>query len=52
MKTHVKHLETVLQLLKFHKFYVNEKKCVFGSTKISYLGHIISSQGVAADQNY
>jgi len=52
MKTHVKHLEMVLQLLKFHKFYVNEKKCVFGSTKISYLGHIISSQGVVADQNY
>ncbi|KAL9299347.1 putative nucleotidyltransferase, Ribonuclease H [Arabidopsis thaliana] len=49
MKTHVKHLETVLQLLKLHQFYVNEKKCVFGSTKISYLGHIISSQGVAAD---
>lgn len=49
MKTHLKHLETVLQLLHLHQFYANFKKCTFGSTRISYLGHIISEQGVAAD---
>ena len=49
LETHVKHLDIVLQLLKLHKFFVNAKKCVFGSSKIAYLGHIISFQGVAAD---
>jgi len=49
MKTHVKHLEIVLQLLKLHQFYANLKKYVFGTKEISYLGHIISARGVAAD---
>ena len=49
MKTHLKHLETVLQLLKIHQFYANKKKCAFGSSKIAYLGHIISVEGVSAD---
>lgn len=45
----MKHLEIVLQLLQLHKFFVNAKKCVFGSSKIAFLGHIISSQGMEAD---
>jgi len=49
MEIHVKHLEIVLQLLQLHKFFVNAKKCVFGSSKIAFLGHIISSQGMEAD---
>ena len=49
METHLKHLEIVLQLLSLHQFYVNLKKCTFASSRISYLGHIISAHGVAAD---
>ena len=48
-KTHLKHLETVLQLLHIHQFYANLKKCSFGSIRIAYLGHIISAEGVSAD---
>lgn len=47
--SHVKHLEIVLTLLFQHHFYANYKKCSFGNTEVSYLGHIISGQGVAAD---
>ena len=48
-ETHLKHLETVLQLLHIHQFYANLKKCSFGSIRIAYLCHIISAEGVSAD---
>ncbi|KAL9830623.1 putative nucleotidyltransferase, Ribonuclease H [Arabidopsis thaliana] len=48
-ETHLKHLEAVLQILLQNKFYANEKKCHFGSTRISYLGHMITGKGVSAD---
>ena len=46
---HKEHLRVVLQLLKDHQFYANEKKCAFGQLEIAYLGHVISGWGVAAD---
>lgn len=46
---HQEHLKIVLRLLKKHQFYANEKKCVFGQSSVSYLGHVLSSKGVAAD---
>lgn len=32
---HREHLRIVLQLLKDHQFYANEKKCAFGQSKIA-----------------
>lgn len=52
LETHVKHLEIVLELMKQHKFYANAKKCSFGKEEISYLGHVISARGVAADPDF
>jgi len=49
VESHIQHLESVLELLRQHQFYANLKKCSFGQTKVSYLGHIISKDGVAAD---
>lgn len=49
LKTHLQHLETVLQTLRKYQFYANEKKCSFENYKVAYLGHVISSEGVAAD---
>lgn len=47
---HKQHLEEVLSLLQRHQLYANRKKCQFGSKKIEYLGHVISAEGVAADE--
>ncbi|KAL8118331.1 hypothetical protein AgCh_016023 [Apium graveolens] len=46
---HVEHLSLVLETLTTHQLYANEKKCEFGQTRLTYLGHIISENGVAVD---
>lgn len=48
-QTHLSHLEQVLQLLAHHKLFAKFSKCQFGVTRVDYLGHIISFEGVAAD---
>ncbi|GAU42021.1 hypothetical protein TSUD_90550 [Trifolium subterraneum] len=50
MSEHQQHLYLVLQVLQDHCFVANHKKCKFGCDQIDYLGHIISGQGVAVDQ--
>ena len=47
---HEENLKAVLEVLRTHKLYANRKKCEFGSSSIEYLGHIISKDGVAADE--
>jgi hypothetical protein len=46
---HLHHLRLVFDILREHKFFLKRSKCAFGKTELSYLGHIISQQGVAAD---
>lgn len=46
---HLEHLKTVFEVLKRNKLYVKRNKCEFGRKQIKYLGHVISSQGVAVD---
>ncbi|KAL0560862.1 hypothetical protein IC582_001276 [Cucumis melo] len=48
---HEKHLGMVFAILRDNQLYVNRKKCVFAHSQIHYLGHIISKQGVEADQD-
>ena len=50
-KTHLTHLETVLKLLKAHQLFAKLSKCSFGFTEIEYLGHAVSSNGVAMDKH-
>jgi hypothetical protein len=45
----VQHLREVFTLLRLHKFFVKQSKCVFAQHKLEYLGHIISGEGVATD---
>lgn len=46
---HVTHLQQVFQLLQQHDWKIKLTKCAFAQQSISYLGHVISSSGVATD---
>ena len=49
LTTHINHLESIFLLLQQHQLYINKKKCDFGRTRLTYLGHIIPAEGVAVD---
>ncbi|KAJ9525332.1 hypothetical protein QJQ45_003300 [Haematococcus lacustris] len=46
---HAKHLDRVLSLLRQHKLYAKLSKCEFGRSQTEFLGHIITSTGIACD---
>lgn len=46
---HEQHLRLVLQCLRENKIYAMMSKCSFFQSKIHYLGHIISSEGIVVD---
>jgi hypothetical protein len=46
---HVHHVCKVLELLREHKMYGKVTKCEFFKESVKYLGHIISSKGIATD---
>jgi hypothetical protein len=48
-QAHLEHLRLVFTTLREQQFYLKMKKCVFGENGLTYLGHIISSTGVATD---
>jgi hypothetical protein len=43
------HLRTVLDELRHHQLFVKRNKCSFGASSVAYLGHVISTAGVAMD---
>ena len=47
--THQQHLEAVFQTLLQGSFYLRRSKCTFSVQQLSYLGHIVSPQGVTPD---
>ena len=46
---HAKHLRIVLDRLREHQLYAKLSKCQFWLKEVSFLGHILSEQGVAVD---
>ncbi|KAL4037971.1 hypothetical protein IC575_001574 [Cucumis melo] len=42
---HERHLGVVFNVMKDNQLFANEKKCVIGQSRISYLGHWISKKG-------
>ncbi|KAG0436158.1 Retrovirus-related Pol polyprotein from transposon 17.6 [Dictyocoela muelleri] len=48
-ETHINDIENVLIKLTENNVEINYEKCEFGKTKISFLGHIISSKGIQPD---
>lgn len=51
LEEHIEHLRVVFQLLSTEKWQVNLSKCTFGHRQISYLGHIISAEGISTDNS-
>jgi len=49
LEEHLVHLEIVFQCLLQHQFFLKHSKCTFGQNSLSYLGHIVSAQGVGPD---
>ena len=47
---HLNHLRSVCNTLQKEKFYANPKKCAFLTDSVTFLGFILSSQGIAVDQ--
>jgi hypothetical protein len=48
---HLIHLEHVLSLLSDQQWRVKMSKCDFAQQQVHYLGHVISSKGVATDES-
>ncbi|TYK14713.1 pol protein [Cucumis melo var. makuwa] len=46
---HEKHLHQVLGTLRANKLYAKFSKCEFWLKKVSFLGHVMSSEGVSID---
>jgi hypothetical protein len=49
MEDHKRHIWIVLSILRTHQLKAEMNKCSFGQPQVEYLGHIISSKGVATD---
>ena len=49
MEEHAEHLRTILRVLKIKKLYAKFTKCEFWLEKVSFLGHVVSKDGIAVD---
>jgi hypothetical protein len=46
---HAEHLRIVLSRLREHKLYAKFSKCEFWLKKVSFLGHVLSGEGISVD---
>ena len=46
---HLKRLERVFQKLREHGLKIEAEKCQFFQSRVKYLGHVVSAEGVATD---
>ena len=44
---HAEHLRLVLERLREHQLYAKFSKCEFWLSEVTYLGHVISRDGIA-----
>lgn len=49
LSEHLTYLKLVFEVLSKHQLYAKKSKCCFGCSKIDYLGHLISKNGVRVD---
>ncbi|KAE8655338.1 Detected protein of unknown function [Hibiscus syriacus] len=49
--SHFDHLCAVFEMLKTECLFINQKKCSFFTTSVTFLGFVVSTDGVHADQS-
>ena len=49
MMEHAEHLRIVLNLLKDKELYAKFRKCEFWLEKVTFLGHVVSKDGISVD---
>lgn len=49
--SHFDHLRAVFDMLRTEHLFVNQKKCSFFTTSVTFLGFVVSTDGVQADQS-
>lgn len=50
-REHRRHLRLILQALREHSLKASLKKCAFFQREVAFLGHVVSSGGVATDSD-
>jgi hypothetical protein len=48
---HLQHVSLVFSALRAHGLYLRRSKCSFGALLVSYLGHVISADGITMDSD-
>ena len=51
LEDHHRHLRVVLEVLRKHRLYAKRSKCCFYQSSVSFLGHVVSRQGVHMEQD-
>ena len=46
---HAEHLRIVLLRLRDHQLYAKFSKCAFWLEEVQFLGHVLSTEGIAVD---
>ena len=46
---HLRHVQQVLDILKKNKLYAKMSKCEFMQSRVSFLGHEVSGQGISME---
>jgi hypothetical protein len=46
---HLRHIRAVFGELRCHQLFLKRTKCWFATSSVAYLGHVISTTGVAMD---
>jgi hypothetical protein len=49
IQEHEQHLRVVLEKLRIHRLYAKFSKCEFCLERVAFLGHILTTEGVAVD---
>jgi len=47
----LQHIRAVFEVLREHQLHLKCSKCVFASSSVQYLGHVVSAEGVAMDSS-